>query len=167
MPLKTSATTSARKSTPGAHSAASKSKHSAPKNSISPKKKSPVSRKMLKKSKRHTGAFTTLKARQQAVERAKLQIWRHLQDINGAVIRLAESGSYLAARTLFEFAGVYTLPPLEEEAAACLPAAAPATEATSQPPEKTAPPLNKIEAFLQTLGLDASSDDEPEPDAAA
>ncbi len=49
------------------------------------------------------------------MERAKLQVWRHLQEINGAVIKLAESGSYLAARTLFEFAGVYSLPPLEDE----------------------------------------------------
>ena len=170
MPLKTSATPSAKKAILATHSAVSKGKPPAAKKSA-PKKnaKRPVSKNALKRAKRHTGAFTTLKARQQAVERAKLQVWHHLQEINGAVIRLAESGSYLAARALFEFAGVYSLPPQEEDAATnCLPAAPPATEATpTQPPEKPAPPVNKIEAFLQTLGLDALSDEEPEPDVAA
>ena len=92
-----------------------------------------------------------------------------LPEINGAVIRLAESGSYLAARTLFEFAGVYALPPIEENAATTsLPPGPSAAEAApSQVSERPAPPVNKIEAFLQTLGLDTLSDDEPEPDVAA
>ncbi len=171
MPLKTSAIPSGKKTASAMHGVISKPKHPTGKKSVPPKRngKPPAPRKAVKKARRHPGAFSTLRARQQAVERAKLQIWRHLQEINGAVIRLAESGSYLAARTLFEFAGVYSLPPLEEDAATtCPPAAPPATEgAPSKPLEKTAPAVNKIEAFLQTLGVDTLSDEEPEPDVAA
>lgn len=110
----------------------------------------------------HTSAFSTLRSRQQAVERAKLQIWRHLPKINGAVIKLAESGSYLAARTLFEFAGVYVLPPLEEPIGPTVPAT-PGEAASSESTQ----PVNRVEAFLQSLGLDPLSDEEPEPDMAA
>jgi len=138
MPLKNSAMSSGKKLAPAPRSAVSKNKRLAPKKSGTAKKnaKAPASTNPPKKAKRHTAAFSTLKSKQQAVERAKLQIWRHLQEINGAVIRLAESGSYLAARTLFDFAGVYTLPTLEEETAPSgLPAAPPATgNAPSQPP---------------------------------
>jgi hypothetical protein len=170
MPLKNSAMSSGKKLAPAPRSAVSKSKRLAPKKGGTAKKnaKAPASTNPPKKAKRHTAAFSTLKSKQQAVERAKLQIWRHLQEINGAVIRLAESGSYLAARTLFEFAGVYTLPLEEETAPSGLPAAPPATgSAPSQPPEQTPPPVNRVEAFLKTLGLDPLSDEEPEPDMAA
>ena len=109
-----------------------------------------------------------MKSRQQAVERAKVQIWRHLEEIKGAVIKLAESGSYLAARTLFDFAGVYTLLPLEEESAPSPLAAAPAAAAQAAPsPSPEPPPVNRVEAFLKTLGLDPLSEEEPEPDVAA
>jgi hypothetical protein len=125
-----------------------------------------ASTKAAKKARRHTAAFTTLKSRQQAVERAKLQIWRHLEEINGAIIRLAESGSYLAAKTLFDFAGLYTLPVEEETAASALPVVLSAAQAApSQSPEP--PPVNRVEAFLKTLRLDSSSDEEPGPDVAA
>jgi hypothetical protein len=125
--------------------------------------KAPASSKAAKKVHHHATAFSTLKSRQQAVERAKVQIWRHLEEINGAVIKLAESGSYLAARTLFDFAGVYSLPPLDEETA---PGAVPAAEgAPSASP--VPPPINRVEAFLKTMGLDPLSDEEPEPDMAA
>ena len=108
-----------------------------------------------------------MKSRQQAVERAKVQIWRHLEEINGAIIKLAESGSYLAAKTLFDFAGLYTLPPLEEEAApSALPAALAAAQVAPSPSPEP-PPVNRVEAFLKTLGLDPLSDEEPEPDVAA
>jgi hypothetical protein len=121
-----------------------------------------------KKARRHPAAFSTQKSRQLAVARAKLQIWRHLDEINGAVIKLAESGSYLAARTLFDFAGVYNLPPLDEEGMpTCLPSAPAGEAAPPASPEKVAPPVNRVEAFLKTLGLDALADDEPEPDVAA
>jgi hypothetical protein len=169
MSVKSIATPSGNKLASMPRSAVSKSKHLAvKKKTAGPKKeaKPTASTRAWKNARRHSAAFSTLKSRQQAVERAKLQIWRHLQEINGAVIKLAESGSYLAARTLFEFAGVYALPPLEEASAPnSLPAAPAATEAP--PPPENKPPVNKIEAFLQTLGLDSLSDEEPDPDMAA
>jgi hypothetical protein len=167
MPLKSSATASGKRPVPAPRSAVSRSKHLANKKKRAPAKKSvkvPASPRSSHKARRHTAAFSTLKSRQLAVQRAKLQIWRHLQEINGAVIKLAESGSYLAARTLFDFAGVYTLPPLEEETApVSLPSAPAVTEAAPPALPEKPPPVNKIEAFLQTLGLDSLSDDDPEP----
>ena len=130
-----------------------------------PAKKSSASSRKTFKRKRHSHAFSTTKSRQVAVERAKLQIWRHLQAINAAIIRLAESGSYLAAKTLFDFAGVYSLPPLDDTAHAASQTAVEAPGTAPSCPET--PPLNKVDAFLQTLGLDPLSSDEPDPDVAA
>jgi hypothetical protein len=130
-------------------------------------RKAPASSNAAKRARRHAAAFSTLKSRQQAVERAKLQIWRHLEEINGAIIKLAESGSYLAAKTLFDFAGLYTLPPLEEESAPNALVAAPAAAGGVPSPLPGPPPVNRVEAFLKTMGLDPLSDDEPEPDVAA
>jgi hypothetical protein len=168
MPLKNSAPPSGKKPAPTPRSAVPNSKRLAVKKSGAAKKnrKAPASTHAAKKSHRHTAAFSTLKSRQQAVERAKLQIWRHLQEINSAIIKLAESGSYLAAKTLFDFAGLYTLPLEEEIAPNALPAAPNAVQpAPSTSPEP--PPVNRVEAFLKTMGLDPLSDDEPEPDVAA
>src|ERR1017187_4571061 len=163
MPLKNSASPSSKKPAPGPRSAVSNSKRLGVKKIGAAKKnrKAPASSNAAKKARRHTAAFSTLKSRQQAVERAKLQIWRHLQEINSAIIKLAESGSYLAAKTLFDFAGLYTLPLEEETASNALPAA-PDAGGTPSPP-----PVNRVEAFLKTMGLDPLSDDEPEPDVAA
>ena len=158
MPVKNSAVAS-KMSRPGP---VSSSKHLAVKKSAA-KKIAKGAGRPAKKARRHSTAFSTLSSRQQAVERAKLQVWRHLEEINGAVIKLAESGSYLAARTLFDFAGVYTLPPLEQEAVASAVAAAPSAAAASP----QAPPSNRVEAFMKTLGLEELADDEPEPDVAA
>ncbi|MGB7554466.1 MAG: hypothetical protein WBM04_08825 [Candidatus Korobacteraceae bacterium] len=172
MPLKTSSPPSGKKPVAVPRSAVSSRKRPSMKPSrLRKKNASPSpSKSALKKARHHGGAFATLKTRQQAVERAKLQIWRHLPDINAAIIRLAESGSYLAARALFDFAGIYAVPALEENAPALsLPPAAPLLDgaATAESPEKPATPVNRIEAFLQTLGLDPLSDEEPEPDVAA
>jgi hypothetical protein len=169
MSVKNSAGPSVKKKAPAPRSAVSASKRLA----VKKNGKAGTSTKAAKKARRHTAAFSTLKSRQQAVERAKLQIWRYLQEINGAIIKLAESGSYLAAKTLFDFAGMYTLPPEEETAASALPAAlstlpavlSAAQAAPSHSPEP--PPVNRVEAFLKTLRLDSLSDEEPEPDVAA
>ncbi len=166
MPHKTFATSSAGKPSLAPRSA-TKIKRACPKKRAAQKKG--TGRASLanrpKKVRRHPAAFSSLKSRQQAVERAKMQVWRHLQEINGAIIKLAESGSYLAARTLFDFAGVYSLPPLEDEAATpALPAALPANETAAPQPAQT---VNRVEAFLQSLGLDPLSEEEPEPDVAA
>jgi hypothetical protein len=125
MPLKNSAAPASKKPTPGPRSAVSNSQRLGVKKSGAARKnrKAPASTNAAKRARRHAAAFSTLKSRQQAVERAKLQIWRHLQEINSAIIKLAESGSYLAAKTLFDFAGLYTLPLEEETASNALPAA--------------------------------------------
>ena len=162
MPVKNSAVPSGKTSAQAPRRAVSNSKPVMMKKSAA-KKTVKAAGRQAKKSRRHSAAFSTLSSRQQAVVRAKLQVWRHLEEINGAVIKLAESGSYLAARTLFDFAGVYTLPPVEQEAAAIALAAAPSAAL----PSPEAPPPNRVEAFLKTLGLDELSDDEPEPDVAA
>ena len=156
MPLKIRAASSTEKPSVAPRSAVSTGK---PATQNQKKNAKPAaSTKAPKKSRRHTAAFSALKSRQQAIGRAKQQIWRHLEEINGAIIKLAESGSYLAARALFDFAGVYNLPPLEDETA----------PATSPVDETAAPqPVNRVEAFLQSLGLDPLSDEEPEPDVAA
>jgi hypothetical protein len=169
MPLKNSAVLSGKTPAPAPRSTVSNRKHPAVKKSGAAKKnlKAPASPRPAKKTRRHSAAFSTLNSRQQAVERAKLQIWRHLEGINGAVIKLAESGSYLAARTLFDFAGVYTLPPLEQETAPSALPAAPAAAQAAPSPSPEPPPVNRVEAFLKTLGLDPLSDEEPEPDMAA
>jgi hypothetical protein len=168
MPLKNSAAPASEKPAPGPRSAVSNSKRLGVKKIGAAKKnrKAPASSNAAKKARRHTAAFSTLKSRQQAVERAKLQIWRHLEEINGAIIKLAESGSYLAAKILFDFAGLYTLPLEEETAPNALPAA-PAAAGGAPSPPPVAPPVNRVEAFLKTMGLDPLSDDEPEPDVAA
>jgi hypothetical protein len=167
MPLKNSAA-SGKKPAPAPRSTVPNSKRLAVKKSGAAKKnrKARASTHAAKKAHRHTAAFSTLKSRQQAVERAKLQIWRHLQEINSAIIKLAESGSYLAAKTLFDFAGLYTLPLEEETAPNALPAA-PAAAAGAPSTSPGPPPVNRVEAFLKTMGLDPLSDDEPEPDVAA
>jgi hypothetical protein len=169
MPLKNSTVPSSKMSAPAPRSTVSNRKHPAVKKSGAAKKnlKAPASARPAKKTRRHSAAFSTLNSRQQAVERAKLQVWRHLEGINGAVIKLAESGSYLAARTLFDFAGVYALPPLEQETAPSALPAAPAAAQAAPSPSPEPPPVNRVEAFLKTLGLDPLSDDEPEPDMAA
>jgi hypothetical protein len=168
MPLKNSVAPSAKKPTPAPRSAVSDSKGRAVKKSgAAQKKRKPPASASTKKSRRHAAAFSTIKSRQQAVERAKVQIWRHLEEINGAIIKLAESGSYLAAKTLFDFAGLYTLPRLEEEAAPSALPAAPTAAGGAPSPLPEPPPVNRVEAFLKTLGLDPLSDEEPEPDVAA
>ncbi len=165
MPLKNSAAPSAKKPGPAPPSAVSHGKRLLKKSTAT--KNPPAPTAAARRARRHAAAFSTLKSRQQAVERARLQVWRHLEEINGAVIKLAESGSYLAARTLFDFAGVYNLPPLENEAAPNALPAAPAGALAASSPTPEPPPSNRVEAFLKTLGLDELRDDEPEPDVAA
>ena len=170
MPFKNSAVSSGKKPVLAPRSTGSMGQHLVGKKRAPSKRnaKPAASKNVAKRAKRHPAAFSTLKSRQQAVQRAKLQIWRHLEEINGAVIKLAESGSYLAARTLFDFAGVHSLPPLEEEMAArAVSATTPTDAAGSQTAEKIDLPVNRVEAFLKTLGLDTLAEDEPEPDVAA
>src|ERR1700748_2119416 len=62
------------------------------------------------KRRRSSLTFSTLKSRQQLVERIQRDIWASVLKINDAIISLALAGNYSAAKGLFEFAGVYSLP---------------------------------------------------------
>ena len=103
-----------------------------------------------KPTKKRTAAFTSVESRQRALERVKCAIWSNLDAINSAIIHLAMSGNYMAAKALFDVAGVYSLPPLEDEPKAQpLPQTAPAAEAVAA----NAPPP-AIDAFFQSIGIE-------------
>jgi hypothetical protein len=109
---------------------------------------------------RPSTAFSSLKSRQRIVERVKRAIWASVLKINEAIISLALAGNYNAAKTLFDFAGVYTLPVPEDgnPSAASASASSPAAAAD-------AAPANPIESFFRSIGV-APPCDEPEPDIA-
>jgi hypothetical protein len=119
--------------------------------------------KPANKNKKHprTGAFSSLKARQQLVERVKRAIWASVSEINDAIIQLAKAGNFTAAKALFDFAGVYSLPdPEEEEAkAATTPAAAVPTGDTEEP--------DPVEGLFRSIGMPLVKQPEPEMAAAA
>ena len=72
------------------------------------------------KKKPKTAAFSSLKSRQMLVERIKREIWASVVKINDAIISLAMAGNFQAAKALFDFAGVYSLPEPENENAAAV-----------------------------------------------
>jgi hypothetical protein len=107
---------------------------------------------------RFSTAFTSLKSRQRIVERVKRAIWASVLNINDAIIKLALAGNYNAAKTLFDFAGVYSLPTSDDNpsAAASAPAEADADDGPPSP----------IDSFFRSIGV-APPCDAPEPDLAA
>ena len=110
--------------------------------------------------KRHklSSAFSSIKSRQRIVERVKRAIWASVLNINDAIIKLALAGNYNAAKTLFDFAGVYSLPTSDDNpsAAASAPAEADADDGPPSP----------IDSFFRSIGV-APPCDAPEPDLAA
>ena len=147
MPFSKSAIPSGKKQAPmpGPDSAAYKKIVAARKNAAAQSATSNGAKKPPK-----TPLFSTLKSRQLTVER-----------INQAIINLALCGNYNAAKALFDFAGVYNLPSPEEGAPGlALPAPSPESSLAS------AAPLNPVDAFFKSLGIDPAGD-EPEPDMAA
>ena len=107
-----------------------------------------------------SSAFSSIKSRQRIVERVKRAIWAKVLDINDAIINLALVGNYNAAKALFDFAGVYSLPTSDDEpaAAASASALAPVAAADAASP-------NPIESFFRSIGV-APPCDEPDPDMA-
>jgi len=105
---------------------------------------------------RSTTAFASLKARQRLVERLKREIWASVLKINEAIINLALAGNFNAAKALFDFAGVYSLPAVEDEEASTATAGATATEPAAQDP---------VDAFFRSIGVPPSCA-EPEPGVA-
>jgi len=112
--------------------------------------------------KRHkfSSAFSSLKSRQRIVERVKRAIWAKVLEINDAIINLALLGNYNAAKALFDFAGVYSLPTGDDELTSAPSASAPALA----PPADSAP-SNPIQSFFRSIGVEPPCD-EPEPDMA-
>ena len=111
-----------------------------------------------KKQSRPTTAFSSLKSRQMLVERIKRAIWASCLDINDAIILLAKAGNCAAAKALFDFAGVYSLPAPDDEnaKAAAIPAAASAPEAV---PAASDP----MDAFFRSIGVEPAGALEPSP----
>lgn len=113
-----------------------------------------------KKSNRLSTAFSSLKSRQRIVERVKRAIWAKVLDINDAIINLALCGNYSAAKALFDFAGVYSLPMPDGEAAAFL---QPDSASVASPAMDTAP-QDPVQAFFRSIGVEPPID---EPASAA
>ena len=113
-----------------------------------------------KKRPKSSTAFSSLKARQQVVERVKRTIWASVLEINEAIINLALCGNYSAAKALFDFAGVYSLPDPGDD---CAPAVAVMT-APAATNETVA--NNPVDAFFKSIGIEPSCA-QPEPAAAA
>jgi hypothetical protein len=116
--------------------------------------------KPSKKRPKSSTAFSSLKARQQVVERVKRTIWASVLEINEAIINLALCGNYSAAKALFDFAGVYSLPDPGDDSAP-----APAVMATQPATNETAA-SNPVDAFFKSIGIEPSCA-VPEPATAA
>ncbi len=153
MPFKSSAPPAAKKQTPMPGPASATYKK------IIAARQSVAAVKPGKKRPKSSNAFTSLKARQQVVERVKRTIWASVLEINEAIINLALCGNYSAAKALFDFAGVYSLPDPGDDS---MPAAA--VMAIPQASKETAA-TNPVDAFFKSIGIEPSC--EPEPDMAA
>jgi hypothetical protein len=96
-------------------------------------------------------AFSSLRSRQRIVEQVKRAIWAKVVAINDAIITLALAGNYLAAKALFDFAGVYSLPsPEQEPPTAARAATDPPATAAAEDPELN----NPINAFFRSIGVE-------------
>jgi hypothetical protein len=118
------------------------------------------SNRRTKKAARTAAAFSSLRSRQALVERIKRQIWASVLKINDAIISLAMAGNFQAAKALFDFAGVYSLPPEDNEnaRAAAVPEMAPDPEAQAEAPKR-----NPVSGLLRSIGMEP----DVEPEAAS
>ena len=97
-------------------------------------------------------AFSSLKARQRIVEQVKCAIWARVREINDAIINLALAGNYQAAKALFDFAGVYSLPAPHDPP--------PALAAVNPSPAEEVVPTTPIDAFFRSIGIEPPSSSE-------
>jgi hypothetical protein len=120
------------------------------------------SSKSKKKRGKSTAAFSSLKAKQQTVERMKRTIWASLLKINEAIINAASNGNLASAKELFHFAGVYSLPNPDEEnaAVAAMPAYGGETATVAEPAQ-----VHPIDLFFKKIGVEPSCA-EPEGEVA-
>jgi hypothetical protein len=99
-------------------------------------------------------SFSSLRSRQRIVEQVKRAIWAKVVAINDAIITLALAGNYLAAKALFDFAGVYSLPTPESDPAASTLAA---VDAPAAAPVDDPDFTNPINAFFRSIGVEPPS----------
>jgi hypothetical protein len=113
--------------------------------------------KAARKHPKNGASFGSLKSRQAVVERAKREIWASMLKINESIIGLAKAGNFNAAKALFDFAGVYSLPEPEGEPAEAATAteSAAAADAVAQPQQE-----DPVDAFFRSIGI--ARDAEPE-----
>jgi hypothetical protein len=136
---------------PGPNSAAYKKIVAAKKSAASAKRTAQSSRHTGEKRSRSGAAFSSLKSRQMLVERIKREIWASVLKINDAIISLALAGNFNAAKALFDFAGVYSLPTDDNGNAAAGPAPAPAAE-----PATHQTGCDPVDAFFRSIGVPPS-----------
>lgn len=132
---------------------------------VAAKKNGAAARSESHKSARKKGAdsgaaFSSLKSRQLLVERVKRQIWASVLKINDAIISLALAGNFNAAKALFDFAGVYSLPEPENEKTNVAPVAV-----TTAPIAMEDAP-DPVETFFRSIGVQPP-DAQPEPGVVA
>ncbi len=97
-------------------------------------------------------AFSSLRARQRIVDLVKRAIWAKVREINDSIINLALAGNYLAAKALFDFAGVYSLPAPEQDPTT--PALAATDPALAAAPVEDSDLSNPINAFFRSIGVE-------------
>jgi len=112
-------------------------------------------RKSDRKRPRSSSTYSSLKSRQVLVERVKREIWGSVLKINEAVINLALAGNFNAAKALFDFAGVYSLPEPEEESAKAAPVPAAAAKPDSDDDES-----DPVGALMRSIGMTRSAEAE-------
>lgn len=107
--------------------------------------------------KRPGSAFSSLKSRQVLVERIKRAIWASFREINQSIIKLAKAGNCTAARTLFDFAGVYSLPAVDDDDAKANATPVPTAPAAAEENAECDP----VRALFRSIGLDPEGEPEP------
>jgi hypothetical protein len=121
----------------------------------------PAAGKSGKKRGAHGQTYSTIESRHRALERAKRTIWKHFDEINAGIIRVAEAGNCSAAKALFDMAGVFNLPPLDDQPQTATGAMEAPAEASSE-----SDAMNPVDAFFRSIGIEPACK-EPEPGSAA
>ena len=112
--------------------------------------------KQGKKSPSASPAYSSLRSRQMLLEKLRRQIWASVADINNAIVNAAKAGNLQAAKALFDFAGVYSLPEMvsEEKAAVVTVEVEPEPDAEEAQEEcADAADMDPVDAFFCSIGM--------------
>jgi len=114
-----------------------------------------------RKKKKPRAAVVSLKAKQALVERIKRKIWDSLQEINDAILLLAKAGNCTAAKALYDFAGVYSLPAPQDGNAEAKAAPVPVPVLPANAVAEAE--LDPVEGFFRSIGVEPPNPElEPE-----